>query len=115
MQLIDVTGKPAGRFSLDIFRRGDLIEHFEDNNLLVDRGRTNVVQLLGGDGASLNIATIGFGTSGTAPAAGNTTLTGAFTKALDSHSYPSATSVQFNFTLATTEANGLSIMEFGLL
>lgn len=115
MRLSDTHGPSKGIFRLNVFVRGELVEKFEEDNLLVDQGRANVVHLLGGDGANLQITQIGFGTSGVAPAAGNTALTGQFLKALTSHSYPTATSVQFNFDLATTDANGLMIMEFGLI
>ncbi|HCE08616.1 MAG TPA: hypothetical protein DEQ40_08450, partial [Oxalobacteraceae bacterium] len=42
-------------------------------------------------------------------------ITSPFTKALDSVTYPASNQVQFNFSLATTEDNGVAIMEFGLL
>ncbi len=115
MQLRDTHGPSKGIFRLNVFVRGELVDEYEETNLLVDQGRSNVTRLLGGDGANLQITQIGFGTSGIVPAAGNTALTNQFLKTLTSHSYPTATSVQFNFDLATTDANGLMIMEFGLI
>ncbi len=115
MNLLDPSQKPRGIFALDIYRRGQLIEHFEDDNLIVTKGRESVVRLVAGDVASRSVVNIGFGTNGTAANPADTALTGAFVKAIDSHSYPVSTSVQFNFSLATSEAIGLSIREFGLL
>jgi hypothetical protein len=115
MQIFDPAQKGRGIFTLDIYRRGELIEHFVDDNLIVDQGRTNITRLLGGDGANLQIAQIGFGISNAVAVPGNTALTGSYVKAIDSHSYPSATSVLFNFSLAVGEANGMAIYEFGLL
>lgn len=115
MQISDLAQSCRGIFTLDISRRGELIEHFVDDNLIVDQGRTNVTRLLGGDGANLQIAKIGFGTSNAVASPGNTALTNAFVKAIDSHSYPSTTSVLFNFSLGTGEANDKAIYEFGLL
>lgn len=115
MKLRDKQVPSKGIFKLNVFIGGQLVEEYEDENLLVDQGRANVVHLLGGDGANLQITQIGFGTSGAAPAAGNAALTGQFLKTLTSHTYPTTTSVQFNFDLLTTEANGLMIFEFGLI
>ncbi|HQS59619.1 MAG TPA: hypothetical protein PKZ37_14670 [Gallionellaceae bacterium] len=115
MHISDQAQPPRGILTLDFFRAGIHIEHFSEPQLIVDQGRSNVTRLLGGDVANLHIAQIGFGTNGAAALPGNTALTGAFVKSIDGHSYPSATSVLFNFSLAAGEANGLSIIEFGLL
>ncbi len=115
MLINDIAPPSRGVFVLDIYRRGNLIDHYEDNNLIVNRGRTNVIKLLGNDGGGLHIANIGFGTNGTAAAAGNTVLTDPFVKALDGRSYPDDFSVLFSFSLGTGEANGKAIHEFGLL
>lgn len=115
MNLRDIALPARGIFSLDVFLRGVLVDRFCDDNLIVNRGRTNVTRLIGGDVAGLSVAKIGFGTNGTAAAPGNTALTGAFVKNLDSKSYPDDYSVLFNFSLAANEANGLQIQEFGLL
>lgn len=115
MNFTDTSQKPRGIFALDIFRQGCLIDHFEDDNLIVTVGRESVARLIGGDVSGRSIVNIGFGTNGAAANPADAALTGAFVKAIDSHSYPVSTSVQFNFSLGTTEAVGLSIYEFGLL
>ena len=115
MLLADKSRPPTGVFSLLVFRNGELIDEYVDTNLIVSRGRTNVVRLLGGDGSGLNVAKIGFGTNGSAPSPGNTALADAYVKNLDGHSYPDDYSVLFSFSLGAGEANGKQIQEFGLL
>lgn len=106
---------PSGLFLLNVYRGGELIEVFEEKNLIVDLSKQVHAKLLGGSVTGQSVTTIGFGINGTAPAAGNTALTGAFTKAVDSVTYPATSQVQFNFSLGSAEANGLAILEFGLI
>lgn len=103
-----------GILAYNVRRRGVIIERFREENLITTAGRAADAHLLGGDGAGKTIAEIGFGTSGTTPALGNTTLTGAFTKAIDGITYPAAGHVKAEFHLTVLEANGLAIIEFGL-
>jgi hypothetical protein len=105
---------PSGLFLLNVYRDGDLIEVFEEKNLIVDLSKQIHAKLLGGAVANQSVAQIGYGTSTTAPAAGNTGLTSPYLKALDSVTYPLTNQVSFNFSLGTTENNGVNIGEFGL-
>lgn len=105
---------PRGHFILNVFRAGELIERFEEKNLIVAGSKQVHAKLLGGAVANQSVTQIGFGTSGAAPAAGNTGLTNVYLKAIDSVSYPASNQVQFNFSLSSTEDNGVAIMEFGL-
>lgn len=107
-------GKPTGHFILDIFAGGKLIEHFEEKNLIVTGSKQIHAKLLGGAFTGQNVAQIGFGTNGAAPVVGNTDLTGKYLKAIDTVSYPASNQVQFNFSLSSSENNGMAIMEFGL-
>ncbi len=106
-----------GIFSLRIFdvANGKLLEEYVDNNLVVNNGRTAVVRLLGGDVANRSITKLSVGTNSTAPTATDNSITGAFTKALGTVSYPTISSVRWAWTLEDTEANGMAIREFGLL
>ena len=108
-------GSPTGRLRLTIRRNSEIIEEMDEQNLIVDISKTIHSRLLGGSTTGKIVTTIGFGTNGSAPVVGNTALTEAFTKPLDSVSYPAANQVQFNFSLLATEANGLNILELGLL
>lgn len=97
---------------------GKVLFEMEDNNLVVTTGKTNMVKLLGGDAAGELVDTIGVGTSNTAAAVGDTALTGSFTKALNTGGTSNvygANSVTFGYEIETSEANGMTIWEFGLL
>lgn len=116
MKLFDRYSKaPSGLFLLEVFRRGELIERVEDHNLIVDNSKQTHARLLGGDVANRSVTQFAVGTSGTAPAGGNTAITNAYTKAVDGVTYPATNKVRFAFSLDTTEANGKAILEFGLL
>jgi len=110
---------PSGHFVLRVYRHGDLIELIEEPNLIVIGSQQMHAKLLGGAVTNQSVTQIGFGTSSTSPAFGNTSLTGAYTKAIDSVTYPATNQVQFNFSLGVggtdTGAYGLAISEFGLL
>lgn len=115
INLIDVANEPTGQLRYKVFKKGALIEEFDGPNLIVDGSKYVHAQLLGGAVTNQSVTKIGFGTSGTAPAAGNTALTNAYVKNIDSVSYPASNQVQFNFSLTSGEANGKAILEFGLL
>lgn len=115
MKLLDAFKRgPRGLFVLDVYRRGELIERYEDKNLIVDGSKQVHAKLIGGSVANQSIAKFGVGTSGTAPANGNTSLTNSYIKAIDSVTYPQTNQASFAFSLGTAEANGLAIIEFGL-
>lgn len=114
--MIDRYPPITGQFILDIFRNGELIEHTDEPNLVVDTSKLILSRLAGGEDLSLwAVSKIGFGSNGTKPVAGNATLTSPFIKALGSVSYPNNRSVAFIFTLEASEANDKQISEFGLL
>ena len=112
--LLDAAGPPRGHLHIDAFKNRKLFDVFDEENLIVDVSKTIHSRLIGGATTGKTITKIGFGTSGTAPAAGNTVLTGPYIKLLDSISYPAANQVQFNFSLGSSENNGVGILEFGL-
>lgn len=115
LSLADDIRGPRGRLEFVVRRGGRVIESFCENNLVVDASKLPLSRLVGGSVAGQSITSIAFGTNGVAPAAGNTTITAPFTKAVDSVEYPATNQVKFNFSLSSTEANGMSISEFGLL
>ena len=106
---------PTGHFLLHVYKAGKLIEVFEDKNVIVNLSKQVHAKLLGGSVTGQSVTQIGFGTSGSAADVGNTALTGAFTKAVDSVTYPATNQVQFNYSLASGENNGMAILEFGLI
>lgn len=105
----------AGILELRIYRHGQLIDHFRDKNLIVNGARDMLARLVAGDGSGEAVTRIGFG-SGSSPASpDDASLTGAYVRSLTGHSYPQAGQVRFEFALATSEANGIGIREFGLI
>lgn len=108
--------RPArGIFDLRILRNGIVIERYRDENLVVDVARTQMAHLIGGDVSGRSIEKIAFGTNGSEPHPGNTVITNPYIKPVSAIAYPSSNSVEFTFELRTDEANGMSIVEFGLL
>ena len=94
---------------------GKILETLIEPNLVVTLGKTNLCKLMGGNVAGEKISQIAVGEGTAAPAAGDTgPLTNQFKKAFSGTTYPDANSVLFSWTLTTSEANGLSITEFGL-
>lgn len=113
----DHSSPAAGHFHLRVFRRGLLVPELclDEPNLVVDVAKLSLAHLLGGDVTQRSVTQIGFGSNIAAPASTNTALATPFVKTLDSVAYPSSSQVAFNFSLASSEANGLQIAEFGLL
>jgi hypothetical protein len=106
-----------GRFELNIINAhtGELIENYVDANLVVNGGRTSVMRLLGALDADKQLTKLAVGTNGTQPVGTDIALTGSFTKALGAVTYPTISSVRFDWQLGASEANGIGIREFGLL
>ena len=109
--------KLRGEFHLQIFNEaGEVVETYEDKNLIVDTAFGFVTQLLGGALSGDFIDLIEVGSNGTAPAPGDTAITApSFSKAFGSVTYPSNNEVNFNWTLELSEANGINIAEYGLV
>lgn len=105
-----------GEVNIKVFEGEKLIDHIHEKNLVVTLGKTNIAKLLGGDAAGKAITQVAVGENGIAPAVGDVgPLMTQFAKAIDTVSYPSANQVQFDFDIDNSEANGLTIREFGLL
>ena len=104
-----------GIFELIVKKDGKVIETYRDDNLIVNGARNQAARLFAGDGTNRAITNIAFGTSGSAPAVTDTAITDAYTKAVSGFEYPETGQIQTNWELATSENNGMAIMEFGLL
>jgi hypothetical protein len=104
-----------GEFRLWIYRRGILIEYYEDCNLIVNGARAAIAYLVGGDTTKRNINRIAFGINGNPPSTTDTTITAAYTKAIIDATYAADGQVEISWNLLVGEVNGKSIMEFGLL
>ncbi len=115
MHLSDASAALSGRFHLEIRdRRGELLDSLDEPNLIVEGAKNQLSRLVAGSGTNRHITHIGFGVGTSAPSPGNTGLSGAYWKSIGSVEYPAAGQVAFSWSLATSEANGLVITEFGL-
>jgi len=116
-----------GSVELVALRGDDVLWRSETNNLIVTVGKDALAKLLGGN-RSQNVTKIGVGTNGTPASASDTALTSPFSKTLDAKRYSgysgtwygnsvnvSAGQLRCEWIILNSEANGLSIREFGLL
>ncbi len=115
MQLSDKIQPPTGYLTVLVYERGNLIETWAGNNIIVAQSRTENARLFSGNVANRSVGKIGVGTSGSTPSAGNAGLIDQYDKSIDAVTYPTPYSVEFAFSIGTSEANGKAIMEFGLL
>lgn len=106
-----------GRFELKVIdaKTGEVLERYVDKNLVVNGGRTAVMRLLGAAESGKQLTQLAVGTNGTQPVGTDTAITGAFVKGLGTVTYPTISSVRFDWNLGAGEANGIGIREFGLL
>lgn len=106
-----------GTFTMQcIARDGNILETLIEPNLVVTLGKTNLCKLMGGNVAGTKISQIAVGEGTAVPDVADAgPLTNQFKKAFSGTTYPDANSVLFSWTLTTSDANGLSITEFGLL
>jgi hypothetical protein len=114
LQQIDAAA-PTGHFHLELCHAGILITVIDEENLIVNGAKNQLARLVGGNSTNRHITKIGFGIGQTAVAPGNTALTNPYVKAIGSVEYPATGQVRFNWTLSTTECNGIAITEFGLI
>lgn len=106
----------SGTLEVAVIRASDglLVDWWKDENLIVNGAREMLARLIAGDGTGDSVTDIGFGT-GSEPASPNDQgLTAAHWRPLSGHAYPASGKVRFSFVLSTTEANGITIREFGL-
>lgn len=104
-----------GDFHLVIKKNGVVIEEYADHNMIMNVAKDAMAHLIGGAGSGKTITRIGFGTSGGGPSPSDLALTDSFSKNMGSVSYPAVGQASFNWSLGTTEANGKTIREFGLI
>lgn len=107
---------PRGTLEVTIYRYGRVIECARRPNLVVASAATVQSLLLGGTVSGKSIAQVGFGSSLSPAAAGNTGLSSdAYFRPIDAVSYPAPGQVAFAISLGQFEASGLALAEYGLL
>jgi hypothetical protein len=104
-----------GIFEMRVYKSGKLIDEITDSNLIVDIAREQMAHLVAGETSGRHIASIAFGTSNVDPLPSDTVLTGQWSRAISSHTFPSGGKVRFDWQLGVMENNGMAIREFGLL
>ena len=104
-----------GCFNMRIYKQGKLIEEYREKNLIVSGARTAVAMHLMGDCEGGHIAKIAFGTSGNIPTPDDTAITNQFVKPFLATTLLTPTKIEFRWNLLKSEANGMRIIEFGLL
>jgi hypothetical protein len=114
MKIIDTVGI-KGIFELTVYKNGQPVEEYKDENMIMNIAKEALAKLIGGDGSGKTITKIGFGINGSGPTPADTALTNAYIKNITSKTYPQVNQVKFTWSLATSEANGKSIREFGLI
>jgi len=106
--------RPTGIVRL--YERGRVL--WECSNIFVNAGLPALANLVAGVTSGQFVSAVGFGSGATAPAATDTGLTAtpAYYNSVGSHTFPSGGSVEFNYSLLTTDygANGVTIQELGL-
>lgn len=106
--------RPHGIVTL--YAHGKLL--WRKRNLFVNTGSPPLANLIAGITAGQSVSALGFGSGGAAPTIADTGLSTvpAYYNAIGSYSFPSSGSVQFNYSLQTTDygASGMTIQELGL-
>jgi hypothetical protein len=91
---------------------------WQKRNLFVNTGLPPLANLIAGVTAGQSVSAMGFGSGVAAPTVADTGLSTApaYYNAIGSYSFPSSGSVQFNYSLQTTDygATGMTIQELGL-
>jgi hypothetical protein len=108
-------GKISGSFRLRVWENGRLVEESGDHNMIVDGARFEMARLAAGDAEGRHIAAIALGTNGAEADAEDAEITEPFVKEIVSVEYPAPGQVRFNWLIGADEANGMEVMEFGLI
>ena len=115
---IEVLPKLVGRVSIDEYLNGQLLRNVAKSNNVVTNGcYNNIALFLGGTAPStLPVSYLLFGYGTTAASQTDTALGAAYSspQLTTTATYPSSGSVQFVYTLGTTQLNGSPISEAGL-
>ncbi len=104
-----------GNFLIRVFKNGKLINKYSDHNMIVNLAKESLSKLVAGEGSNKQITKIALGTDGSIPTPSDEIIKNPYVKNIDGFSYPTSGQVKFNWSIASSEANGMSILEFGLM
>lgn len=96
-------------------QNGALIWGSQGDNLVVNLGRESAAKMAATGDSQYQFASVSFGTSDTPPSPSDTTITGAIDKAATSITNPTFNTVEVVAELGTTEGNGTTFTEVGLM
>jgi len=116
VNITESVNAPIGILQYQIYDNEQLIEVFDERNLIVLNSRIIQAKTAGGaDPLLWAISKVGVGTNATAPSTADSALTSGVTVPIYEVSYPTSSSVRFHFRFDPTDAIGMNIAEFGLL
>lgn len=103
-----------GRLHLKVVRGGEVVEDWQDHNLIMDAARPRIRDLCSGEMHGAFISYLGVGEGQKPVSATDTTLTNCVVVPFSNVGKPDASTARFGFLIGTDVANGLAIREFGL-
>ncbi|MCL2610798.1 MAG: hypothetical protein FWE02_03870 [Defluviitaleaceae bacterium] len=107
--------KITGIFHLKVFVDGVLKNEFTQKNMVVNRGRTNIVESLAEETTGNWIDRIAIGFSVDPPMPTDTIIAEAFIKPIDRFEYLGVGQVRFHWELLPEENNGAQLNNYGLV
>lgn len=117
MKLLD-DGILRGSLNVRVYKIVDgmknLIDEFEEDNLITITGLQLITFLLVGHPGNNKITKVGVGDGTSEPSRPDTGLSNAYIKTINSYSFPSENSVKYQFAFNSGDGNGLLVSEFGL-
>ena len=112
----DRAHRVRGNFFMRVLDRdGNVIDTYEDHNMIVNLARIAMSQLVSEGTEDKIITKFAVGTNMATATPLDTDLTNIYRNNIISHSFPEDGSVKFEWRLDYDEANDMNITEFGLL
>lgn len=112
----DKTAPLRGVFSMRVIdRSGRVIREYSDHNMIVNSAREALARLVSEGDPAKRITRFAVGISDETPTPTDTIITGMYRNAIAGHEFPEPGVVKFKWQLGYDEANGMNIVEYGLL
>ena len=114
--ILDKTAPLRGVFSMRVIARsGKVIREDCDHNMIVNTAREALARLVSEGDQSKRITRFAVGVNDETPTPADTVITGMYRNAIVGHEFPEPGVVRFRWQLGYEEANGMNIVEYGLL